>query len=372
MRRTIAIDARKLSDFGIGTYVRHLIDHLGELDGENQYLLFVRPGSEEELDSLPINFELLVESSRVYSASELLTLSWRLFRRRVDLYHATHYVLPGFLPCKTVVTIHDIIHLLFPDFLPNRLALRYARTMIRRSLARGDRIIAVSRNTRDDLLANFAVSSRKIEVIHNGVADVFRQHPSEQEIASHLEEFGVEGPYMLFVGNPKPHKNLDRVVKAFARARKDGALDAKLVCAGAREGSDFKIRQRAEQLGIQDDVKLLGHVSDEALPALYGGAKLFLYPTLYEGFGLPVLEAMASGTPVLTSNNSALKEIAGGYARLVEPVDVDDIARAMLELMNDDDELARLSQLGLERAEDFRWQSTAQRTLDVYRSVLES
>ena len=124
--------------------------------------------------------------------------------------------------------------------------------------------------------------------------------------------------------------------------------------------------------GVQDSVKLLGHVDDEALPSLYRGAKLFLYPTLYEGFGLPVLEAMASGTPVLTSNNSALKEIAGGYARLVEPVDVDDIARAMLELMGDEQELDRLSQLGLERAEDLRWETTAQRTLDTYRSVLES
>ena len=144
------------------------------------------------------------------------------------------------------------------------------------------------------------------------------------------------------MGNPaKPHKNLDTVVQAYARARRMAQFDAPLVCVGSRQGSEFKIRQRAEYLGIGDKVRLLGHVAQEALPAIYQGATLFLYPTLYEGFGLPVIEAMASGVAVITSNTSALKEIAEGYAHLVDPLDLDGMAKAIAHLMGNPERRGR-------------------------------
>jgi glycosyltransferase involved in cell wall biosynthesis len=369
----IGIDARKLQDFGIGTYVRNLVRSLAQLPAgapSLRYVLLVRPEDREQLADLPATFDLVVESAPVYSARELVTLSWQLWRQHLDLYHATHYVLPAALASRVVVTIHDIIHLLYPEFLPSRLAFLYARRMIHRSLTRGDRIIAVSQNTRTDLMQHFAVNGKKIEVIYNGVEDVFRQRLPEDEIERWLRSLGITRPYLLFVGNPKPHKNLDTVVQAYARARRLAPFDAPLVCVGNRSGSEFKIRQRAEHLGLGDQVRLLGHVAQEALPAIYQGATLFLYPTLYEGFGLPVIEAMASGVPVITSNTSALKEVAEGYAHLVDPLDIPAMAKAIAQCMTDQDHRAALARLGLRRAEDFRWEQTAARTLAVYLSVL--
>ncbi|HVT57225.1 MAG TPA: glycosyltransferase family 1 protein [Thermoanaerobaculia bacterium] len=370
MAYTIGLDARKLQDFGIGTYIRNLVRGLAQIDRENRYTLLVRPEDREALAELPENFALATETAPAYSARELINLSWRLWRRHLDLYHSTHYVLPAVLTSRVVVTIHDIIHLLYPEFLPSRFAFLYAQRMIRRSLSRGDRIIAVSQNTKTDLVQHFEVDPGKIQVVYNGVEDSFRRRLPPAEIEHWLRSLELTQPYLLFVGNPKPHKNLDTVVQAYARARQLSPFTAQLVCAGNRSGSEFKIRQRAQHLGIGDQVRLLGHVAQEALPALYQGATLFLYPTLYEGFGLPVIEAMASGVAVVTSNNSALKEIADGYAHLVDPLDIAGLAKAIAQCMGDAEHRAALARLGLRRAEDFRWEQTAKKTLEVYLSAL--
>ncbi len=366
----IGIDARKVQDFGIGTYVRNLVEGLAELDRENEYVLLTGPQGKEVLTGLPDNFRVLVERSPVYSMRELVVLSWRLARLRLDLYHSTHYVLPLYVPSSVVVTIHDIIHLLYPQFLPNRLAFVYAQRMMRRSLSRADRVIAVSENTKSDLLEYFAVDIPSIRVIYNGVDETFRNKLSEEDLALWFRQLEIRRPYLLFVGNPKPHKNLDRVIQAYARALELTDFDGPLVCVGDRTAAQFKLRQRAEQLGIADRVRLLGHVAQEVLPPLYQGATLFLYPTLYEGFGLPVVEAMASGTPVLTSNTSALKEVAGGCAHLVDPLDTERMAKAIARLMSDDEYRENLAEKGLDRSRDFRWRLTAEKTLEVYREAL--
>lgn len=370
MSYNIGIDARKIADFGIGTYIRNLVQSLGELDQENQYVLFLGLQNRDAFEPLPENFRVVIERSPSYSARELVFLSWRLFQLRLDLYHSTHYVLPAIVPCKAVVTIHDIIHLLYPEFLPSPLAFFYAQRMIRRSLSRGDRIIADSQNTKTDLMEYFDVDGRKIRVVYPGVAETFRTKVPRQQLEQTLAEFEIDRPYVLFVGNPKPHKNLDNVIKAYARALEIHPFDADLVCVGDRSAIEFKVRQRASQLGLSDRLKLLGHVDDEVLPALYQGATLFLFPTLYEGFGLPVVEAMASGVPVVTSNTSSLKEVAEGYAHLVNPLDTEEIAKAIAQCMADQDHRDALVKLGLRRAEDFRWTRTAEQTLDVYNSAL--
>ncbi len=370
MPYTIAIDARKISDFGIGSYVRNLIRELGQLDVHNRYLLFVGEAGKQALRRLPENFQPVMVNSPVYSVRELFVLSWEIFRLKVDLYHATHYVLPAVVPCPAVVTIHDIIHLLYPEFLPNRMAFFYAQRMIRRSLSRGERIITVSENTKKDLIKYLQVDGKKIEVIHNGIENAFRETLEPEDRKRWLQNLGIEGPYFLFVGNPKPHKNLDRVVQAYARALKLHDLPHKLVCVGSRDGTEFKIRQRAEQLGIRERVQMLGHVAQEALPAIYQGAALFLYPTLYEGFGLPVVEAMASCVPVITSNTSALKEIGAGYAHLVNPLDVEAMAQAIVQCATDKEHRETLCKLGRRRSQEFEWRRAAERTLAIYHEVL--
>jgi glycosyltransferase involved in cell wall biosynthesis len=365
---TIGIDARKLGEFGIGTSVRNLVRALARLDDENHYVLFV---GRQTLDGLPENFHAVAERSPVYSVRELVALSWRLFRLRLDLYHATHYVLPAVLPCPTVVTIHDIIHLLYPEFLPGRLAFLYAQRMIRRALTRGTRVIAVSQNTKTDLMDYFDVDGRKIRVIYNGVEEVYRQRLPAAELERWLRQLELRQPYLLFVGNPKPHKNLENMVRAYARAQARQPFPAALVCVGSRdEGQDFKLRLLAEQLGVGDRLQLVGHIAAEALPAVYQGASLFLYPTLYEGFGLPVVEAMAAGVPVVTSNNSALREIAEGYAHLVDPLDVEALGDAILRCVTDAEYRESLARLGTRRAADFRWDRTAEKTREVYLSAV--
>ncbi|HSG40198.1 MAG TPA: glycosyltransferase family 1 protein [Thermoanaerobaculia bacterium] len=372
MPYTIGIDARKIQDFGIGTYVRNLIRSLAAIDSENRYVLLAKPEDRAGLLDLPENFQVALESSPVYSVRELFALSWHLYRRKLDLYHSTHYVLPAWVSSKVVVTIHDIIHLLYPEFLPSNFAFLYAQRMIRRSLTRGDRIISVSQSTKNDLRQHFDVDGGKIEVIHNGVDEAFRQRLAPDDLQRWLRDLGIPQPYLLFVGNPaKPHKNLDTVVQAYARARRMAQFDAPLICVGSRQGSEFKIRARAEYLGIGDKVRLLGHVAQEALPAIYQGATLFLYPTLYEGFGLPVIEAMASGVAVITSNTSALKEISEGFALLVDPLDLDGIAKAIASLMGSPERRAAFAERGIRRAEDFRWDEMARKTLDIYMSVIE-
>jgi glycosyltransferase involved in cell wall biosynthesis len=366
----IAIDARKIRDFGIGTYVRNLVYGLAAIDQENRYLLLVGPHGREALSQLPENFQLVSESSPVYSLRELGTISWRLWRLKADLYHATHYVLPAVVPCRAVVTIHDIIHLLYPEFLPSRLAFLYAQRMIRRSLAKGDRIIAVSHNTRSDLLSFFDADGRKIEVVYNGVDADFHRPLAPEALQRWLDRLELSQPYLLFVGNPKPHKNLDNVIQAYAKARSIHPFDAPLVCVGSRPEISLKIHQRTEQFGVSEKVKLLGHVAQEALPAIYQGAAVVLHPALYEGFGLPVVEAMASGVPVITSNTSALKEIGEGYAHLVNPLDVEEMARAIAQLMADPELRESLAALGRQRAREFNWQRTARRTLEIYQQAL--
>jgi alpha-1,3-rhamnosyl/mannosyltransferase len=273
-------------------------------------------------------------------------------------------------PCRVVVTIHDIIHLLYPEYLPNKLAFFYAQRMIQRSLHRGDRIITVSQNTKTDLMRYFDLGGGKIQVVHNGVDDVFRERLSEEERNRWLQNLGVPQPYLLFVGNPKPHKNLRNVLAAYGRARQLHDFDAPLVCVGDRGNAEAQLRHQAREMGFEDKLLLLGHVAQEALPALYQGARLFLYPTLYEGFGLPVLEAMASGVAVITSNNSALKEIAEGYAHVVNPMDVEAMAQAIAHCLADPEHRSALAKLGLRRASDFHWRRAAEKTLEVYRAAL--
>ncbi|MEO8505171.1 MAG: glycosyltransferase family 1 protein [Acidobacteriota bacterium] len=369
MAYTIGIDARKLDDFGIGTYVRNLILGLAKLDTENRYVLFV---GNTQMEGLPENFRQITESAPVYSVRELYSLSWQILRLRLDLYHATHYVLPAFLPCRAVVTIHDIIHLLFPEFLPNRLALFYARRMIRRGLMKGSRVIAVSHNTKADIKDYFAIDGKKIRVIYNGVEDVFRKQLPRAEIDAWLAKLGIARPYALFLGNPKPHKNLHNVLRAFARARELRPFEAGLLCVGDRGPTDLKTRQLCDLLGIADRVQFAGHVPQEALPAVYQGSELFLYPTLYEGFGLPVIEAMASGVPVITSNGSALREIAEGFAHLVDPLDVEELALGIARCMTEPELRNALIQLGLRRSGDFRWERAAEKTRDIYLSAIRS
>ncbi len=368
----IGIDARKLKDYGIGSYIRNLLEAIGRLPGSAAYRfrVYTRRADEEALPELPGHFEVVHDESPGYSVAELTRLPWKLLRDRLDLFHATHYVLPPLWKMRAVVTIHDIIHLLYPQFLPNRAALLYARYMIRRALTRADRIITVSYNTRRDLVDYFQVPAGRIEVIYNGVSPRFHPGIPPEEKARVASKLRIPIPYLLFLGGEKPHKNLQNVVRAFGKARREHTLPHALVLAGALPANPARLDALIAALDLSGAVVRPGVIEDEDLPALYAGAEAFLYPTLYEGFGIPVVEAMACATPVLTSSTSALQEIAGGHACLVDPMDVDAIAAGLTLLATDEKARERYAALGRQRALDFSWDKAAARTLDVYAAAL--
>jgi glycosyltransferase involved in cell wall biosynthesis len=373
-RPLIGIDARKIRDFGIGTYIRQLLEAIARRPegAEYRFRVYLRRGDHELLSGLPDRFERVAEESPGYSAAELTRFAWRLWRDRLDLFHATHYVLPPLPRGRAVATIHDIIHLLYPQYLPNRAAHFYARFMIRRALSRADRIITVSYNSKRDLVDYFGVPAARIEVIYNGVSRRFRPDVTPEERARVARKYGLPAPYLLFLGSEKPHKNLQGVVRAFAEARRLAPLPHVLALAGPPPESPARLEALIAALDLRDHVVRPGLVADEDLPGLLAGADALLYPTLYEGFGLPVVEAMACGTPVLTSSTSALEEIAAGYAYLVDPMDVDAVARGIVALATDEVLRADFRELGRKRALDFSWDKAAEKTLEVYRAALRA
>ena len=368
----IGVDARKLVDFGIGSYIRNLLEAVSLRPEAQRYRfrIYARRADREAMPPFPANFEVVEEDSPGYSLSELTRFAFRLFRDRLDLFHATHYVLPP-LRGRAVVTIHDIIHLLYPQFLPSRAALFYARVMIRRALVRADRIITVSYSSKRDLVDYFGIAPSRVEVIYNGVSPRFRPDVPEEERRRVADKHGLPRPYLLFLGGEKPHKNAQNVVRAFAEARRRRPdLPHALVLAGPMPRNPARIDALIAALDVGSSILRPGRIPEEDLPGLFAGADVLLYPTLYEGFGLPVVEAMACGTPVLTSSTSALQEIAGGYAHLVDPLDVDAIARGIVLLATDPKVRSDFVLLGRKRARDFSWDKAAERTLEVYAEAL--
>lgn len=373
-RPRIGIDARKLRDYGIGSYIRQLLEAIGRQPDSDRYafLVYARAGDRDVLPPLPPHFEIADEEARGYSLAELTGFAWRIFRDRLDLFHATHYVLPPLPQTRAVVTIHDIIHLLYPQFLPSRAAHVYARLMIRHALRRANRIITVSYNSRRDLTDYFGIPAARTEVIYNGVSPSFRPDIPGEELARIAQKLGIPSPYLLFLGGEKPHKNVQNVVRAFAEARRRRELRHSLVLAGPMPKEIGRLDGLISALDLERSIVRPGIVDEADLPALFAGADAFLYPTLYEGFGLPVVEAMACGVPVLTSATSALQEIAGGYAYLVDPMDVDAIAAGIGVLATDAQVRSDYAELGKKRALDFSWDKAAERTLEVYADALAS
>ena len=359
----IGIDARKARDFGIGTYTRELVGAIGRRPeaADFRFTLFVRPGDERLFSSLPAPFAVVAETAPGYTLREIFGFGRRIRRARLDLFHALHYVLPAGIGTRAVVTVHDRIHLDFPgDGAPLRYP--YARTMLAGTLARSAAVITASEAVRRDLAELAPEHAGKIESIPHGVAEAFRPDVPAEEIAGVRSRLGLPPVYALYLGGAKPHKNLSRVVEAFRRVRAD---DLALVAAGplpppsAAERGEPRIRRT-------------GVVDETDLPALYRGAAFLLYPTLAEGFGLPLLEAMASGVPAIVSDIPAFREVAGGAARLVDPLDPAAIARAIEEVAGNPSLRADLAARGLARAREFSWDRAAERTLAVYRRVLEA
>ena len=362
----IGIDARKLHDFGIGTYIRNLLRHLGRLDHETEFVVLARPSDCEAMKSLGENFRAVPETAPNYSVAEQIRIPLAVRREGVTLFHAPHYVLPPLVTCRSVVTIHDCIHLMFPQYLPSRLALTYARASINLASRRATRVLTVSHSSKRDILRFVDVTPDKIDVIYNAYDERFGVEPREEDVIRVRDRYQLHDEFVLYAGNVKPHKNLERLIDAFDLVRKRGLGHLKLVLIGDEISRYAALRRAVHSHQLHKYVRFLGYLPEETLAVMYRLAGVFVFPSLYEGFGLPPLEAMASGTPVVTSNVSSLPEVAGDAAVLVDPYHAEAIADGIERVLCDEALRRDLRVKGLARARQFSWEDSARRVRKIY------
>jgi len=365
----IAIDARKLHDFGIGTYIHNLVHELAALDPRSEFVLLARPADVAEAAAAGANVRAVAQPARPYSLGEQWRVPLAARRLHADLFHAPHYVLPPLVPGPTVVTIHDCIHLRFPQYLPSRAAWVYAHTMIRLAARKATRILTVSEASKRDILHYTGVRPEKVVVVYNGIDARFATTPDEAALERVRQRFDLSHPFVLYVGNIKPHKNLERLIEGFALARAGAADGLRLVVIGDEISKYPALRQMVHRHRLDKHVRFFGFQPAATLVAFYRLARAFAFPSLYEGFGLPPLEAMANLTPVVTSNLSSLPEVVGDAAVLVDPYDSASIADGIRRVVTDESLRARLIARGRVRVQEFSWQRAAARTLEVYRDA---
>ncbi len=368
----IAIDVRKLHDFGIGTYVRNLLRQLSRIDHDTDYVLLCQQGDQPIAGQLGENFRTMTERAGQYSFAEQLSVPFHLSRASPHLFHTPHYILPVLTPCRSIVTIHDCIHLIFPQYLPHRAAHAYARTMFWTAVHRASRILTVSEASKKDILRFFGVPSERVTVIYNAIDDRFFEQPSEEQIVRVRERYQLHDRFLMYAGNVKPHKNIERLIDAFVLLRKKGLDDLKLLITGSEISRYSTLRRAVHRHNLHRHVRFLGYQSEETLAALYRLADVFVFPSLYEGFGLPPLEAMASGTPVVASNVSSLPEVVGDAGVLVNPYDPQAIADGVVNVLEDDALRHDLTARGLKRARTFSWAESVRQIRQIYQDVAAS
>jgi glycosyltransferase involved in cell wall biosynthesis len=380
----IVLDARRVSDFGIGTYIRNLVRSLARLDQENNYILITSAPEVPEFSQLPKNFELCVYSRRTRSGLAQIGFCFFLRNLNADLFHMPLNAVPLWMPKPYVVTTHDMSTLLFVDQSGYRSNLR--RFYLRRGLLHADRIIAVSSATRRDVESVLGIPSSRIRVVYNAPDPVFgapERSPSEAsngetlayapDTQRVLDRYHIHYPFLLYVGRTNAQKNIPRLVEAFAVLRGEirdfpAYRDLRLIIIGDEIGRQPALRQAVIQSRVESVVRFLGFVPIETLRAFYQLATAFVFPSLYEGFGLPPLEAMACGTPVICSNVSSLPEVTGDAAVKVNPENVFDIARGMREVLLDPELRHKLVAQGFAQAKKFSWEGTAR---EVHQAYLE-
>ncbi|HEX8143152.1 MAG TPA: glycosyltransferase family 1 protein [Pyrinomonadaceae bacterium] len=359
---------------GIGHYTFELARSLALLSPSDEFELIspsaFTPSLLAELrSSAPKNLHAVTPATTRYSKHWwAIGLPLYLRRARLDLFHGTNYEAPLWNRGRTVVTIHDLSLLLHADKHEQRLA-RRARRRLPLMARSSEMIITATESVKREICEHLRVHAERVAVTPYAPRRSFRPIPLERTVEAR-RRLGVEDTFILFVGTIEPRKNLLTLVRAFDEILRHTPLRPQLVIAGREGWMTDDLHSFIERAGIKDRLLLTGYVREEDLAALYSSCRVCVYPSLYEGFGLPPLEAMACGAPVITSNIQTIVETVAEAARLVAPTDAQALAAAIVELLSDEAEARRLSSAGLQRAAQFSWERTARQTLDVYREVL--
>ena len=367
--KRIALDLRRIKNPGIGRYMKCLVEALLAGEPEHEYLLIMLPGTEEMITTSATHAEKLSIKLKYYSIREQIDLPRLLRARGIDLLHSPHFMLPLRRACPSVVTIHDVIYLACKEDLPSRVGRFYYRTMIAAAARSADRIITDSEFSKQEIMRYLHVEPSRIDVIYPAVAADFHKVADESRLQQLCERYGINGKYLLYTGIFKPRKNHAGLLRAFKHLL--GTVgDAQLVIAGPGNPGEVDLRGLAADLGIAAKVVFTGFVEEVDLQALYSAAHVYACPSLYEGFGFTVLEAMACGVPVVCSPAASLPEVAGDAALYADPHIPEQFGRALAEVWMNGDLRDRLVQRGCENLRRFSWERTAEQTLAVYRQAL--
>jgi len=359
---------------GVGTYASNLLDGLRIVDDR----LVLEPFNYMNFYN---NMSLGAKLSKFWLRTTRRTSGdayweWNVLpglgeEKKIEIFHAMGGCVPKKAKFKTVMTIHDLAFYYYPDYLPKKTA-RFFKTWYRESAESADAVIAISECTKKDILKFWNVQEEKIHVVHHGVSGDFRVKLDTNTISACLSKYKIKTRYFLFVGELNHRKNIHTLIDAFSIVSKE-VRDVKLVLAGKPQEGSYpnQIQEKIDKLGLKKDVIFTGRVSFDELKALYQEAIAFVFPTQYEGFGLPVLEAMASGAPVISSKNSSIPEIAGDAAILVNHEKSEDLANAMSLLARNENERTMLKRKGIEQVSKFTWEMTAKKTLKLYSRLIE-
>jgi len=380
----IVIDARRIRDFGIGTYIRNLVHALAAADRSNRYVVVLYPADAQLVAALPASFETAFYHAGDSRPAEHIAFPLFLRRFSADVHHVPLNLVPLLMVKPYVVTIHDMGSLMFSEESGFRRTLR--RFRFRRGLLRADKVMAVSAATRRDVVNTLGIPSERVHLVYSAPSPEFFCHghavdaraagpqTEERERRRILERYQIHYPFLLYAGNIRPQKNIPRLVEAFAVLRDELAnhprySDLRLIIIGDDISRNPAVRRAVIHSRVENCARFLGFVPLDTLRIFYECASAFVFPSLYEGFGLPPLEAMASGTPVVTSNVSSLPEAVGDAAVLVNPENVFDIARGIREVLLDEELRRRLIIRGKAQAARFSWDRTAREVMEIYEEV---
>jgi glycosyltransferase involved in cell wall biosynthesis len=365
----IAFDLRRINNLGIGRYMKCLVEAILAEESTSEYLLILPPGAERAIQLQGYSAKIITPKLKYYSIQEQVQLPRILREHKVDLLHSPHFVLPLFRPCKTVVTIHDVIGITCKDDLGSSIGRLYYRGMISAAVRLADRIITVSEFSRDDIVRTLGIDRAKIKVVYQGISADFREITDAEVLQKVRAKYRIQHEYIIYAGIYKPRKNHAALLHAFQKVL-IRTPDANLVLVGPlSEGQEYLQRVSA-QLGILDNVIFTGVVDDDDLRALYSAAKVYACPSRYEGFGFTILEAMACGTPVVCNPATSLPEVGGDAAIYADPENSEEFANALYRVFTDRDLRTDLIEKGRVNTQRFKWGNAAKETVAIYQEIL--
>jgi glycosyltransferase involved in cell wall biosynthesis len=357
----IGIDARMIENSGIGTYLRNFLANV-KGNTVHEIVLF---GDRDKLGKY--GFEIVEAVFPIYGIKEQLCLPGLIRKAKVDLFHSPHYNVPVFSGAKLVTTVHDLIHIIFPEYLPNRIAYWYASLLMWIVARKSEKIIADSNSTKNDLLKYCGTDPGKVSVISVPISDQYMKYKGDGSVMKQRY-----GKYILYVGLIRPHKNVLGLLRSFLIVKKKYGIEHKLILIGKGQPAYIEaVNKFINENGLNDQVLRMHDIKSDDIIEYYAGADVFVFPTFYEGFGLPVLEAMACGCPVITSNVSSLPEVAGEAAVMVDPRNENELADKINSVISDGALRERLIASGRERVKLFRKSDFVSKTLAVYEDALK-